>query len=403
MKKLFSLMFAAILILAGCGSSDDGELSGTITVGIDGNPVEIATYQTLGEKFTEETGVEVEFRQYTDFNTEIQAELIGGTAPDVFTVPALNFPTLVSQGVLAPINTDMLDMDQYEQNLLDPYMYDDTLYAIPKDYSTLAIYYNTDYVNKEDLPTSYEELGSYLSDLSETLPDGMVPMTFNIDLARELYLAQMSGDQVVDPETGLANLTAPGIVENLAIEYDLAQEGLLATPQDLGVGSNGEAFGSQKAAIMLEGNWVAADLNTNYPDVNYEVAENFTVDGNKGSMLFNVGWAVNAASDMSEEAQAYVQFMENKENTTYSTEQNGTLPARTDVANELGLDKDPVYGPHVAAVEYATAWQGGTSMPTINGEFQNYLPSVVTGERTLEEALNEAETQANLIIEENNK
>ncbi len=399
MKKIFSLLFMSILALAGC-SSEPEELSGSISVGISGSPTEIQTYKDLGEKFTEETGVEVEFRQYTDFATEIQAELIGGTAPDVFGVDAMQFPFLVEQGVFAPIDESLYDIDQYDENLLNAFTYEDQLYALPKDYSTLAIYYNKDYVNPEDLPTSYEDLGAYLEELQATLPDGVVPMTYNIDLARQMYLAQSSGDEIVNPETGLSQLNNENVANNLNLEFDLAKEGLLTTPADLGVGWNGEAFGTGKTALMLEGNWVIGELDNNYPDIDYGVTDNFSANGEVGSMLFTVGWTQNAASKNPEAAQAYIQFMSNEENVKYQTEQNGTLPARQDVADELGLTDSEIYGPHVKASEYATVWQAGNTLQTINTEYMNYAPSVVSGDRTIEEALAQTDEDANRAIEE---
>lgn len=400
MKKIISMLFIAVLALTGCGA-DDETLDGSISVGISGTPTELETYQTLGDKFTEETGVEIEFRQYTDFNTEIQAELIGGTAPDVFPVDAYMFPFLVEQGVIAEVDTSKFDMDQYDENLLTPFQLDGVQYAMPKDYSTLAVYYNKDYVNPDDLPTSYEELGDYLAELKETLPDGVAPMTINIDLARQMYLAQSSGDEIVNAETGMAQLDTKNIAKNLSYEMDLAQDGLMVSPADLGVGWNGEAFGTGKTALMLEGNWVAGELNANYSDIDYGVTENFTVNDVLGSMLFTVGWVQNAATEKSPEAQAFIEFMCNPENVKYATEQNGTLPARADVAAELGLDSDPVFGPHIEASKYATTWQAGTTLATINTEYMNYMPSVVSGDRTVEEALAETDKQANKIIEEN--
>lgn len=400
MKKLFSAMLVAVLALTGCGASDE-TLDGTISVGISGTPTELETYKTLGDKFTEETGVEVEFRQYTDFNTEIQAELIGGTAPDVFPVDAYMFPFLVEQGVISEVEDGTYDLSSYNQNLLEAFQYDGKQYAIPKDYSTLAIYYNKDYVDPADLPTSYEELGDYLTELSKTLPDGVAPMTLNVDLARQMYLAQSSGDEVVNSETGMAQLNNENVINNLNLEMDLAKDGLMVTPADLGVGWNGEAFGTGKTALMLEGNWVAGELDSNYSDIDYGVTENFTVGGNKGSMAFTVGWVENAATKQSPEAEAFIDFMTNAENIKYATEQNGTLPAREDVTAELGLDENPVFGPHIAASEYATTWQAGTTLATINTEYMNYMPSVISGDRTTEEALAETDKQANKIIEEN--
>ncbi len=417
MKKFMSTATVSMLtvaLLASCGSetsteqttsgddvTETSELDGEIKVGVFGTPTELSTYRTIADGFTEETGVEVEFRQYTDFNTEFQAEVIGGTAPDVFMLDSYMFPFYAEQGVLAETNTSLYDMEQYSENLLSAFQYDGVQYAMPKDYSTLALYYNTDYVNPVDAPTSYEELAPYLEELSTTLPEGVVPMTYNIDLARQMYVAQSNGDKIVNPETGLAQFSNENVAKNLSYEYDMAQDGLVYTPADLGLGWNGEVFGTGKTAIMLEGNWVAGELDNNYPDINYATAENFTLNGEKGSMLFTVGWAINAASENISESEAYVQYVSNAENTELASIKNGTLPARADVIEKLELSTHPIFGSHIRASEYATPWQAGNTLDTINIEFMNYMPSVATGERTIEDALQIAENEANKIIEAN--
>ncbi|WOO88049.1 extracellular solute-binding protein [Mollicutes bacterium LVI A0039] len=401
MKKILSLLFIAVLTLAGCSDDSSGELSGKITVGIFGNPTEIATYTEISDNFTAETGVEVELKQYTDFTTEIQAELIGGTAPDVFYVDSYVYPFFSEQGVLEPVDESMYDISEYNQNLLNAFTTDGQLYALPKDYSTLAIYYNKKFVNAEDLPTAYEDLRPYLETLQKSLPEGVAPMTVNIDLARQLYLAESSGATVIDPETGLANFNQKEVVDGLSTEYELAKDKLMVSPADYGFGWNGEIFGSEKTALMLEGNWVKGELDNNYSDVDYGVVENFTTNGKKGSMLFTVGWGVNAASENKLAAQTFVQYLSNAENVEKASTQNGTLPARDDVAETMGLVSDEIYGPHVASAEYARVWQAGNSLSTINTEYMNYMLSVVKGERTLEEALAEVDKQANAIIEAN--
>ncbi|MFR0816509.1 MAG: hypothetical protein ACLSIL_19720 [Enterococcus casseliflavus] len=49
------------------------------------------------------------------------------------------------------------------------------------------------------------------------------------------------------------------------------------TPQDIGTGWNGEAFGSGKIAIMDEGNWVYETLKTEFPDIPFVVKRNANV------------------------------------------------------------------------------------------------------------------------------
>jgi multiple sugar transport system substrate-binding protein len=73
-----------------------------------------------------------------------------------------------------------------------------------------------------------------------------------------------------------------------------------------------------------------------------------------------------------------------------------------DVTTATNVEKEPLKMPHIAGAVYAIPWQKGTTMDTINVEFQNYVPSVISGERSLEAALKIAEDEANKTIEANN-
>lgn len=401
MKKLMMLMVVCILVFTGCQKSNEvEEVSGDITVGVWGTPAELEMLQSQVDKFTEESGVNVTLKQYTDFQTEIQAELIGHTAPDVFYVEGFMLPFFSEQGVLMPLDTEKIDITDYQESLIDSFKNNGELYALPKDYSTLAIYYNKDYVDPAKLPNSYEELEAYLTELKETLPEDVCPMTINVDLSRQMAVAESGGVSIMD-ENGLATLTDPKIAENLGVEFDLAEKGLMCSPSDQGFGWNGEIFGNGKTALMLEGNWVKGELDTNYKDLNYGTRENFTLNGKKTSTLYTVGWGINAATENEAAAYAFIEFMNSVENQKIRYNSAGTLPPTKTAEKELGISEDPIIAPHAAAAEYATLWQGGTTLQAINTEYMNYAPSVISGDMTLEEALEKIEKEANKIIQEN--
>ncbi len=380
------------------------DLSGkTVTVGRwGGNDAETAAFNQMLEDFTAATGVKVEERVYSDFNQELQAELIGGTAPDVFYLDAYMAPFYVQQGVVLPLDAGTFEIDEFYGSLASAFEFGGDYYAVSKDYSTLALYYNKKWVDEADIPTSMEELltGDFLTNLQGTLPEDVIAMTYNQDLARQMYIAESGGLDIVRDEV-YANLSAPAIVENLSLVYDAAAAGKIKTPADLGLGWNGDAFGNEKTAIMIEGNWSLGFLNDNFPDVDFGVIEVPTIKGQKGTMVFTVGYAINAASKNVDAATAFIKYATGVDGMTTWTTGAGVLPSRDDVTVATDVASDPKKIAHIAGADYATPWQKGTTMDTINNEFRNYIPSVVTGERTLVEALELAESEANSIIEAN--
>ena len=107
--------------------------------------------------------------------------------------------------------------------------------------------------------------------LDEKYGKGQVAaMTYNQDLARNIYILEAGGYSVSD-DNGNARLSSDGVVDNMQFMVDLALTGAWKTPTDLGLGWNGEAFGVGKAAIMEEGNWVYTTLKNDYSDIRFGV------------------------------------------------------------------------------------------------------------------------------------
>lgn len=421
---LFLVMMLMGALLTGCGQSaesteataaettaasetaaTENSLAGqTVVIGRwGGNDAETAAFKQMVTDFEAATGVKVEERVYSDYNTELQAELIGGSGPDVFYVDAYMAPFYIEQGVLMPLDEATFELDAFYQPLLDAFLKDGQYYAVSKDYSTLALYYNKAVVDPAQIPGTLEELftGDYLETLKATLPDTMVPMTYNRDIARNLFMAEAGGASIVKDEL-YSNLADPAVVENLKYEYEAAKAGKIVTPADLGTGWNGDAFGNQRTAIMIEGNWSLGFLEQNFPDVDFGVMELPTFKGEKGTMVFTVGYAINASSKSVDAASAFIQYATGTEGMATWTTGAGVLPSREDVTLATDVMNDPLKAPHIKGAEYATPWQKGTTMDTINVEFQNYMPSYLSGERTLEEALKMAQDEANKTIEANN-
>lgn len=410
MKKVLTLLLTLTMVLTfltSCGEESSTKTESvegkTIVVGRwGGNEAETAAFGKLLEEFTTETGIEVEERVYSDYNTELQAELIGGTGPDVFYVDAFMAPFFISQDVLLPLDETEYELDQFYAPLKDAFKSDGEYYAISKDYSTLALYYNKAMVNEADIPKTLEEIweSDFLVELQATLPEDTVAMTYNIDLARNMFIAENGGNSITTDEE-LSNIGSEAIIENLKLQLTAAKDGKMVEPKDLGFGWNGDIFGNGKTAIMIEGNWVLGFLQQNFADIDFGVIEVPTYKDEKGTMVFTVGYGINAATKEEAAASAFVKFSTGTQGMATWTTGAGVLPSRIDVTEETNAASDPLKAPHIAGAEYATAWQKGTFLDTINQEFRNYAPSIVKGERTLEEGMKLSEEEANKIIIEN--
>ncbi|WP_426351215.1 sugar ABC transporter substrate-binding protein [Alloiococcus sp. CFN-8] len=411
MKKLLVLGLISTMLLSftACGNKDKADAGSTegktLTVGIwGGNDAEAAALDKVVSDFEEKTGATVELKTYTDINTQLQADFIGKTAPDVFYVDGSMFPFYASLGVLEELDKEEMGTDKYYENLLAAFTAeDDKVYAIPKDVSTLAMYVNTDLLAEvgmtvKDIPGSLEEMVDFLPELQKKLDDkfgaGQVTaMTYNQDLARNLHLFERNGGSVVD-ENENSTLSSADTLKNIEFMMDLVATDAYKTPAELGLGWNGEVFGTGKAVIMEEGNWVYGNLVQNYPEINFEVIDMPSYLGEKSSMSFTVGYAIYNGSENKELAKEWIKYATGEGMATWCSGA-GVLPSSAEIAEVMDVESDPVWKVHLDQVEYAVPWQKGTTISIVNSAYQNFIPSVVKGERTLQDAMEASDKQAN--------
>jgi multiple sugar transport system substrate-binding protein len=84
----------------------------------------------------------------------IKTRLIGDAAPDVFYLDALEAPLLMKYGVLEPLNSYINELDNLadsEPSLLKAFQRSEQIYGLPKDFSTLALFYNKKLFKNEEL------------------------------------------------------------------------------------------------------------------------------------------------------------------------------------------------------------------------------------------------------------
>ncbi|MDA9472452.1 sugar ABC transporter substrate-binding protein [Enterococcus sp. 5H] len=416
-KKLVSvgIVTATVGLLAACGStekSDSGKTDfkgETLTIGVwGGNESEEKSLDKMIETFEKDTGAKIEKKVYTDYNTQIQADMVGKTAPDVFYVDAQMYPFFSQNGMLEKLDSDKFEADKFYDSLIDTFSTDGDLYAVPKDMSTLAIYLNTEIFEKtgvsvDDIPTSYEEYVEWLPEFQKKIDDvygaGKVfAMSYNQDLSRNYHLAIRDDAQPIEKD-GRSNLANKKVVENLSILKDLVDTKAVVTPKDVGTGWNGEAFGTGKIAIMDEGNWVYETLNTEFSDVPFTVRKMPTYKGTEGSMMFSVGWGKYSGTKQSELADKWIQYATSEAGMQGWVEGTGTLPSREDVAKAAKITDNPDLKVHLDAWDYATVWQNGVTLDTINKAYQNFVPKALDGSESFEKAMKQVDEQANADID----
>ena len=188
MKKSI-LVFCALLVitlaLAACGNGGGGGAgagdgpSGRVTVFFwDGN--QVPAMENIMDLLEETApGVSVELTQipWGQYWPAIQIALASSNEPDVFWSHPVNSVEFVPAGLMEPldyfIERDGIDMSIFPQGSLDMFTFNGIRYGIPKDFDTIALFYNRSIFQAAGVAT----------------PDG----TWSMDDLRDTAIALTSG------------------------------------------------------------------------------------------------------------------------------------------------------------------------------------------------------------------
>jgi multiple sugar transport system substrate-binding protein len=424
-KKMLSGMITTLAlatVVSACGNNTNNGGSASPESSPAGNetkaPVEVTLagwgsspeeqallQQVLDEFETKNPDVKVKYEVIADqYMDVIKTRLIGNEAPDVFYLDAFEAPALIELDVLEPLDgyvTPEFDIEDFEGPTVNAFKSPEgSIYGFPKDTSTLALFYNKKMFADAGIaapPATWDELLAVSEKL--TKKDGDKVEVYGLgqapELARQMFMIKAFGGKLTD-EDGMAAFATPEAEKGLALVIDQHTKANTAgQPSDVGAGWGGEMFGQQKAAMVIEGNWAIPFLQNNFSDVDFGTAELPTVNGNKGTMAFTVAYVMNKNSEKKEAAWKLISYLTGKEGMKTWTSKGFALPTRKSVAAELGYDKDPLRGALVAGSSYATAWQAGSTLPTISNNFNNTFVAAYTGMSTLTEALKQAQETAN--------
>ncbi len=388
------------LTLGGC---DGGRRGAAVQLSLWANlPSEQAALKDAIAAFGEQTGITVRAQVITDKYMDVmRSRFAARKPPDVFYLDSHEAPAFIRAGVLEPWDEAAQQPEDFPAQFLDAFRArDGRLYGLPKDFSTLALYINTELLGAAgfapaDVPQDFMALAAFAQRLQLRLPRGRVAMLVEKDLARHLSALERCGPPLIDAQDqARLELNACGLAYLESFVQGRRSGSIVNPREDLGSDSPGAAFGGGKVALMMEGNWVAASLRRDYPEVRFATREMPRMNGQPHTMAFVVGWAVSRQSAHKEAAFRFARFMSGPRMEAWSRA-SGTLPTRLSVQRQMQLDADPVLKAHVAGAAYATVWSRGIGLPIVDANFGNQFVAALNGSLPIPAAMARAQNAAN--------
>ena len=169
-----------------------------------------------------------------------------------------------------------------------------------------------------------------------------------------------------------------------------------ALPTTVGASWNGDAFGQQRAAMVLEGGWLTPYMASTFPNVKYGIAPlPKGPDGKQADLSYTNAWAASASTKHPEAAWEFIQYMTGA--TVQESQLNAgfALPTLKSLANAQYFSTHPDFKVLFDAGTYSYADYYGPQDSAIHTALSNAIQSVVLGKSDSQTALNNAATQVN--------
>ena len=158
---------------------------------------------------------------------------------------------------------------------------------------------------------------------------------------------------------------------------NLIKDGLAATPDNLGAGWCGEAFGKEKVAIAFEGNWMLGYLKDTFPNLRYTLAP-MPKGKTRGNLAFTVSYSMAKDSKNKAAAWTLLSYLTGKVGAKKWTSLGFALPARSDVKPVAGR------GAFVRYPRFTHGWGNQVDFRHVWTEVaNNELTAVLQGKQTV--------------------
>lgn len=363
MKKVLIVLCSFVFLLS-CGNGLFAQTQIRIS-GWPGNPDEEAAITAGVDAFnSSRKDIQVTWEPIPgDYVPTLKTRIAGGTAADLFYVDVNLFEEFARGNTLLPLDSylkDWSELKNYPKSLIDGFTYNNRLYGIAKDFSTLCVFYNKALFDKAGVkyPTDNWTYKTFYKTLAQLKASGIeTPIVMNADLNRMIPFIEAYGGSVVDSNYHIAfndpkSRTAITDYINLVTKDKLGAEA-----SSVGAGWEAEAFGKENVAMIMSGPWSIGFLKGSYPNVwkSTGVVEmpNYK---NKASMIYTVSWSVNRATKNRQAAIEVLKFM-TTEGQRIFVEKAGVLGSNTKVA---AGDTDPIKQPFYRAAQYGSPWRVST-------------------------------------------
>lgn len=397
LSKLLLGTAASISLLAGLMSSALAEA--TLRVSIwDAN--QKPALDEIASQFTEQNPdikVSVEVVPRSDYVTKLETSIVGGSGPDIFwnALPD-RFLDLARLGLIENLSermaSDPIDLSPIGPALIDAFTYDGSLYAVPKDFDTVGLWYNKALfdaagVAYPDDTWTWETLREAAIELTDK-DNNVYGFVVNPGTRQGYYnfIAQNGGEIITaDHRSGFDQ---PETIAALQFMHDLIHvDGVSPTVQQTEEINPQTRFQTGNAAMIYDGSWRARQFGDDeYMLANADVAV-LPMGVERATSSGTLGYSIYSGSDHVDEAWELLKFLAGPEAAHIQASYGAVIPSHLDQASTW-VEAIPEFnlGVYVEMADYAEVVAHSYNTPAWDQPTRGLVKSALAGDIPVEDA-----------------
>lgn len=352
MKKILSVFICTcicLFVMAGCGSTTQNNNATSKSTTVTGTSAPAATekaaadttkkaklsyyfWQENQKPVIEQTiaafnkvypniEIETSLLPWDQYWTKLQTSLPSGAGPDLYWMNAPHAVEYIPAGLALPIqdriDKDGVDMSVYPDGIKNLYTYNTKLYAFPKDYDSIGLFYNKELFDKAGV--KYPDGNWTWDNLLEAAKKLTVPSAkqygFCVDMGTQTGLGNFifqNGGKYYEEGNLKSAINSPENAETLQFMVDMIFKYKVSpTSEETTETPSYSMFQAGSVAMITFGSWYAGTLYEALGD-KMGVAP-LPQKKTRASILHGLGYTIDAKTKNPDEAWAFVKFCGSKE------------------------------------------------------------------------------------------
>ncbi len=424
MRRLWAIIgLIAILgtLLAACGGGGPAQKE-VVTIRWRTRPdnkAEQDVYQAISDELSkklEPQGIKLQYdpAPVTGYMDKLTTEFAAGNAPDIVWIPGASVADYASKGVLLDLKPladadKSFNINNYYEAPMKELLHDGKLWGLPRDISTLVIYYNKDLFKAKgvDDPADLAKAGKWdwenFLRVAQALtePDKKI---YGFSMTNWWgpwgYFIYAAGGSMFNADRTACGLTDPKSQQGLQFMQDIFQKYKVATIPGVEGGVGETEFIAGQAGMLPNGRWMTPAMRQN-AKFNWAVVEMPTGPGGKATWLFWGPYVISAKTKYPNQAWTVVKELTSAEVQAKIAALGTNIPSNKAQAGvDAFLNSKPPEDnlPFIAGAAYAQAeipLFTGNWDEIVNGQYQPAIDDIINGKATVADATKKACDGAN--------